>query len=343
MEAFDRVMAALKNERDELDRYPVMNSVATYTQEFMAKYDATWPESHFDADKMARLAAAAYEECGLDNASIPFDMLVEAEVLGAPIDFHEGKILWPSVTDYLAHKFEDVTIPDDLAHAGRIPVIVEAIKKLKEKYEGVLPINVYIDPPFTAISSYVVDSVEFLVSMKKAPEVVHGWMKGAVPMFKEICKIYEEAGADIITFHEMGASSDNISPKYFKEFILPYNKEIVKDINVPVIMNVCGLAMGIVGAMVETGATAVAIDERTKITDAKEERDAVNPNIPILGNLPAQTILFKGPLDKIRAAVQMVINAGIDIVAPGCDFWLQTPTEFLCAFVDAVKEFGKLK
>ncbi|MFX0163336.1 MAG: uroporphyrinogen decarboxylase family protein [Candidatus Hodarchaeota archaeon] len=343
MESFDRVMAALKNERNELDRYPVMNSVATYTQDFMVKYDATWPEAHFDADKMVRLAAAAYEECGLDNASVPFDMLVEPEIFGTPIDYHEGKILWPSVTDYLFHRFEDVSLPDDIAHAGRVPVVVEAMKKLKEKYEGVLPINAYIDPPFTAISSYVVDSIEFLINMKKAPEVDHEWMKGSVPFYKELCKIYEEAGADLITFHEMGASADNISPKYFREFILPYNQEIVKDIKVPVIMNVCGLAAGIVGAMVETGATAVAIDERTKITGAIEERDAVNPNIPIMGNLPAQTILWKGPVEKIQQAVQMVINTGIDIVAPGCDFWLQTPTEHVCAFVDAVKEFGKLK
>ena len=40
MESFDRVMAAFKNQRNELDRFPVMNSVATYIQDWMVKYDA---------------------------------------------------------------------------------------------------------------------------------------------------------------------------------------------------------------------------------------------------------------------------------------------------------------
>ncbi len=29
------------------------------------------------------------------------------------------------------------------------------------------------------------------------------------------------------------------------------------------------------------------------------------------------------------------------MLAPGCDFWLKTPTEHVKAFVEAVKEFGK--
>jgi uroporphyrinogen-III decarboxylase len=45
-------------------------------------------------------------------------------------------------------------------------------------------------------------------------------------------------------------------------------------------------------------------------------------------------------VETIRDAVKRTIEEGVDMVAPGCDFWLQTPTEHIKAFVDATIKFG---
>ncbi len=95
--------------------------------------------------------------------------------------------------------------------------------------------------------------------------------------------------------------------------------------------------------MVETGANAIAIDERTSIIKTREVIDRIKPGVPILGNIPSQTLLFQGPVEKIEAAVKMVIEAGIDIVSPGCDFWIKIPTEHIKALVDATIKYGAIQ
>ncbi|UCC33692.1 MAG: methylcobamide--CoM methyltransferase, partial [Candidatus Bathyarchaeota archaeon] len=100
MKSYERFMLSLKGKKDEADRIACVNSASVSTVEFMKVTDAHWPAAHKNAAKMARLGSAAHRLCGLDNISVPFCMTVEAEVLGARIDFHEDKIKWPSVREF---------------------------------------------------------------------------------------------------------------------------------------------------------------------------------------------------------------------------------------------------
>ena len=45
-------------------------------------------EAHTDAGKMARAAASTFKLTGFPSAVVPLDLCVEAEALGAKIDFH---------------------------------------------------------------------------------------------------------------------------------------------------------------------------------------------------------------------------------------------------------------
>jgi [methyl-Co(III) methanol-specific corrinoid protein]:coenzyme M methyltransferase len=94
--------------------------------------------------------------------------------------------------------------------------------------------------------------------------------------------------------------------------------------------------------MVECGASAIAVDERTPIDKAKEITEKIKPHYPIIGNVPAYGVIHAGPVERIRELVRKDIEGGVDAVAPGCDFWLETPTEHIEAFVSASKEFGVL-
>jgi len=340
MLSYDRVMLMLHGKRDEVNRVPCINSVGTYTMDFMKVYDAYWPYAHKDSEKMARLASAAHTLCGLDNVSLPFDMTVEAEALGATVDFHENTLKWPSIRKFIAKEVSDLSFPKDVSKTGRIPTIVKAIKILKREFEGKVPVNAFIAPPFTSISSYVVDTITFLKWLRTDPNKVHALLKGAVGLYAEIARLYQDAGADVITLHEMGGSTDNISPMHFDEFVKPYLKEILASLKVPTILNVCGSALPIIGKMLECGTNAIATDERTSISKVKEVLKNAGSNRVVIGNIPAYAIIHKGPVEAIRDAVKKAIEEGTDMVAPGCDFWLETPTEHVKAFVDAVIEFG---
>jgi [methyl-Co(III) methanol-specific corrinoid protein]:coenzyme M methyltransferase len=333
-------MATLRGNKSDVDRIPCINSVSVSTMEFMRTYDAFWPDAHKDPEKMAKLGSAAHRLCGLDNLSVPFCMTVEAEVLGATIEFNQNKIKWPSVRKFNVKEFSDFTFPKDVTKTGRVPVIIEAIKKLKHEFEGEVPVNAYLVPPFTSISSYLVSSITFLKWLRKAPDKVHEFLKGTLNIYSEIAKAYQDAGADIITLHCMGASNDNISPKHFEEFVKPYLKEIIRGLNIPTILNVCGSASMIIDNMLDCEANGIAVDERTPIKEIREIVDRIKPDYPIIGNIPSYGVIHQGPVDRIREAVKRVIDEGVDMVAPGCDFWLETPTRNVKAFVDATKEYG---
>ncbi len=341
MNSYERVMAVLSGRKKEIDRIPCMNSASVSTLEFMKTYDAYWPAAHKDPVKMAKLGSAAHRLCGLDNVTIPFSMTVEAEVLGASINYHEGTVKWPSISEFKVKDPSDLKIPDDVSQAGSIPTITKAIKILKEEFGGKVPVNAYIVPPFTSVSSYLVDSISFLKCLRSAPDKIHQYCKDTVDMFAEIAKLYRDAGADIITFHEMGGSNDNISPKHFDEFVKPYLKDIIVRLNSPTILNICGSALQIVDKMVESGANAIAVDERTPIDKTRAIVDKVKPGFPIIGNVPSYGIIHQGPIERIREFVRKNIQDGVDMEAPGCDFWLETPTAHLKAFVDATVEYGK--
>jgi uroporphyrinogen-III decarboxylase len=92
--------------------------------------------------------------------------------------------------------------------------------------------------------------------------------------------------------------------------------------------------------MIECGAEAITIDERTPMKMAREIADRVRPGYPIGGNINPYTTIHQGSVETIRDAVKRVVDEGTDMVAPGCDFWLETPTEKIKAFVQAVAEFG---
>ena len=340
MNPYERLTAILSGKKDAVDSIPCINSVSVSTIEFMKTYDAYWPVAHKDPVKMAKLASAAHRLCNLENVSVPFCMTVEAEVLGANIDFHEDKIKWPSVRQFKVKDISDLKFPEDISEAGRIPVITKAIKILKEEFGGKIPVNAYIVPPFTSLSSYLVDSITFLKWLMRAPEKVHEFCKETIDIYVEIANLYKDAGADVITFHEMGASTDNISPNHFGEFVKPYLNEIIKRLKFPTILNICGSASMIVDKMVECGANAIAVDERTSIKEAREEIDRIKPGYPLVGNVPSYGILHQGPVERICEAVKSCIEDGVDIVAPGCDLWLETPTDNIKAFVDACVKYG---
>jgi [methyl-Co(III) methanol-specific corrinoid protein]:coenzyme M methyltransferase len=344
--AYDTVMPILERGRGETERIPCINSTSVATIDFMNAVGARWPAAHKDASKMAKLASAAHRLCGLDNVSVPFCLTVEAEVLGAPVEFFPDTVKWPTVKRFIATDPADLTVPTDLATAGRIPVITKAIHHLKQEFEGKMPVIAYLCCPFESISSYLVDSVEFLKKCKTEPEAIHEFMKTATPYYAEIANTFKEAGADIITFREEAVSLNNIHPRYFDELVKPYLKDLIGQVKPPRILHACGQlwspALEMVSRLVKCGANALTIEESTPMDQAREIADRINAAYPLGGNINAYRVIHQGPPELIAQRVRDAIKQGSDMPMPGCDFWLETPTGHVRAFVDAVREYGDL-
>ena len=346
MNAYDRLMAILKGKKRNIDRLPAMNSVGTYTLDSMNTFDAQWPDAHRDPKKMASLAAGLSKLAGLDNITVPFDLTLEAEAFGAPVEYFKDQVKWPTVKRFIAKDASDLQFPDDLLSAGRIPQVIEALRILREENGGKVPVIAYINAPFTSIGSYLVEPSEFLKMIRRTPEKIIQFCDEMYPYYAEIANAFSEAGADVITFREEAASLDTISPRHFDELIKPYLKKMIGLVNAPRIIHICGQCISgdleIISTLIECGAEAITIGETTSMRATREIADKVKPGYPIGGNISAYNVVHGGPIERIREQVKKVIEDGADMVTPGCDFWIETPTKNVRAFVEAVEEFGKI-
>ena len=359
MTSYDRVLTILKGKTEDLDRIPCLcPGVGNYSIDFMREFDAWWPDAHKDPEKMAKLASAAYRMCGLESVVVPFDIVVEAEMLGMEPDFRErqakrGKYLWPTIArpgvtrdGRIINEPYDLVVPDDIASAGRIPVITKALEILHEEFYGKVPIFAWVVAPVSSLPGYVMDAIRFYMWFRTAPEKIEAAYEILRPMDIELAKIYLEAGADVIAIREDSASCDSVSPKDFVNLIKPNLQEIFKGIKAPTFLTMSGTATPIIGPIVEIGANAVVLDEKTNMIEARKIVDSKKPahTIALAGNVAPKDVLHQGPIERIRENVRFLIQkARVDMIAPGCDLWLQTPWQHVKAMVDATIEFGEMK
>jgi [methyl-Co(III) methanol-specific corrinoid protein]:coenzyme M methyltransferase len=125
MKTRERVIAALQKQK--VDRIPVVGVSTAVTLELMDKSKVSWPEAHHNANLMVDLAAAAYDYCGIETMKLPFDMTVEAELLGMSIVYGDRKTL-PKVRGDVCKDLESFEFnPADL-QSGRVLTVLKAIE-----------------------------------------------------------------------------------------------------------------------------------------------------------------------------------------------------------------------
>ena len=346
MNPYDRIMTLLRGAKDKIDRLPVFCSARTYNLHAMEVFDAYWPEAHRDPLKMAKLASGLHKLTGNENISVPFDMTVEAEALGAPIDYFYGLVRWPNVKRFTVQHPVDIKYPSEPSASGRIPVICEAIKILKKEFEGKVPIMAILTCPFTSIGSYLVEPAQFFKWLVINPEKVNEFYEQSIPTYAAFANAFKEAGADVIILAEEAASLDNVSPQHFNKIIGPNLTKLIRVIPPPRILHVCGQLVDpqrpnieLLSNLLRCGAEAVTIGETTPMRQAVEIKNKTKPNCLIGGNVSSLEVIHKGPVDRIKEAVKNAIDEGTDMVCSSCDYWLETPTEHIRAFVEYAIEY----
>lgn len=331
-----RVMDALSKRMP--DRLPCINSAGTYTKGFMVLSNARMPEAHKDPELMAWLGSAAHRFCGLDNVSIPFDALVEAEAMGAELNY--GKF-WPRPKGYL-NSLDELKLPMDVEGAGRVKLVLKAIRLLEGEFEGVVPINVIVTPPLTSIGLHRIGQARLNILLKRMPELVKEALDSSLDFYIELIGLYEDAGADVITLHDTGASCDVVSSIIFEEFSKPYLKELVKRAKPSVILNICGNVIPVVKGMAECNPSAIAFGEKSSVAEVRRILEAEGRSVPLSGNI-SPLRLYEGTRAEIEEKVRRVIKEGVKLVAPGYDFHLETPKEKISAMVHTTIKYGRAR
>lgn len=326
--------------RKAVERVPCFSGMGNVTTSGLTEYGYRFAEIHVDAEKMANAALATHRQFGFECVVVPFDMGVEAGALGCVVNYYDdgsSRVLYPTISGKVSETIADMQlqVPKDLASAGRIPLVLEAIARLKAEVGGEVAIGSWVLGPFT-LAGQLTDLNDLLKSSYKKPALVNDLLSTLAQVLVDIAGLYREAGADFITVREMGATSDVISPRMFESLILPHLQTVFGGVPSPRVLHICGDTNPIITLMAQAGADALSVDQKN---DLAASRDKL-PDALLFGNIDPYNLLVQGTPDTIQAGIREILAKGPDAVWPGCDIWPEVPPTNFQALMQTMKEYG---
>jgi [methyl-Co(III) methanol-specific corrinoid protein]:coenzyme M methyltransferase len=333
-----RVLATLRGE--QVHPKAVFSGMGNLTVHGLADFGWRFPEIHLEGHKMAAMAASTYKLFGLESVVVPFDMGVEAEALGCGINYYEDadQILYPTVSAKVADRVDewDLQLPDKPPGKGRIPVVVDAIKELKETVGDEVAVGAWVLGPYTLAGQLFELDDLFKKSFKK-PDAVHKALDVLEDFLIDLASLYRKAGADYMTVREMGGGGDILSPRMFGSLIQPHLQKIFAALDSPKILHICGDTNLIIEQMADCGADAVSVDQKNNL---RETRRKLGDDVILLGNLDPYNVLVAGTPEQIEETVKDIIDSNVNAVWPGCDIWPDVPKENMKTLVEATHKHG---
>ena len=317
----------------KLNSTPVFSGLIHITAEGLEREGLVFHEIHKDANQMAKAAASTFQLTGMPSAALPLDLCAPAEALGAVLNYYEqrddqfpqpAKSLFAS-TKYLNSAYFESA---DFVNRGRIPIICDAIRLLKEDVGNEVVISGIIPGPYTLLL-YLIEPGGLFAEMKREPRLVADALFQLASFLAEVGIAYRTAGADFITIHDMGGSPGFIGPAKYEQFVYPAQKLLIAELPAQRVLSVCGNTNKSMELLAQTSADAISVDQLNDLTASRK----VLTSTLLIGNIDPVATLWQGNETQVAEAVQKAKEAGVDAVWPGCDLVPQTPIRNLKAML----------
>lgn len=305
---------------------PTFSALSTVIAPALEQRKLAFHEIHHDAEKMVTAAASAYELYDFPSATLPTDLILEAEAMGAHVDFRDDMPMpmWPIVPEPPFASPADVVLPSgDFTRRGRIPLVIDAIGQLKQRVGKEIVVGAWIAGPFT-VANYLVDYQALLPAVRMNPDAVRHALDVITEGLLAVAEAYQRAGADFITIHEMGGSPGVLGPNVFGNLVLPRLQTLTRAIAAPTILSICGNTNHSMELLADSGATALHVEHTNNLA---RSREILGDRMLLFGNLDPVGVIANGSVEQIRAGIAAAKTAGVDAVMPGCDLYLATPEE----------------
>ena len=322
-----------------IGRLPVFGGLPSLTEPGLKSAGIHFSAAHTDPELMARAAATTFERFGFESAVAPFDLCVEAEALGVVVDYQTGgaSFLAPVVSQPLPVGALQPGGPElaALPGAGRVPLVADAIRRLKAGVGRHVAIGAWIPGPFT-LSWQLFGAEAWLAATVEGDQVAE-WLAALAEALAGVGRRYREAGADFLTVHDMGGSPQVVGPRAFRRWVKPALARLVAALPGPVVVSVCGDTNAVVEDLLACGAGALNVDQRN---DLARTREMTGRRVLLLGNLDPVGVLSQGTPEAVADEVRRIALAGADAVWPGCDLWPEIPEENFRALMETARAYG---
>lgn len=267
-----------------------------------------------------------------DGQPVIFDLQIEAECLGCDLTWADD--CPPSVSGHPLDGSDeeapetpcDCKIPTK--ESGRIPYVLEVMRRMKEAVGETTALYGLICGPFTLASHLRGNNL--FTDMFDFEEEVESLFAFCNRVCMKMADYYIEAGMDVIAIVDPLISQ--ISTAHFEQYMTAPYTELFDHIRAAGAFSsffVCGDATRNVEAMCQTGPDSISVDENVNLLAAKEITDKYN--VVIGGNIPLTSIMLLGnQQDNMKFAVDLLDSIPVKknfIIAPGCDMPYDVPVE----------------
>ncbi len=300
-------------------------------------------EYYFSSEIMAQVEEYIHRKFGSDGAGISTSLRGMAEAMGSEIKYSKNNVAQLAKPALRLSEVDGAKLVD-IDKDGRLPIILDAVRKVKERLGSEVSVSASVTGPLS-IAAMVLGTEQLLIGMIKKPEKVHQLMEVIVENNNRLIKRLVEMGVGI-GFPDPVSSTALISVEQYRKFSLPYfkkNVDYVKHLGGGCGLHICGTSRKLWEDLRDTGIGAFSLDNVESLEEAKQ---VLGGTMGIQGNVPPVDIMKLGtPHDVLRAA-RDCIRQGWDspngfTLTSGCQMPAGTPEENMQALMDAARIFGR--
>jgi uroporphyrinogen decarboxylase len=284
-------------------------------------------EYHRSAEKMAAAQVAAWRTYGHDWVGVG-PVLGIAEILGSTVVYPEDAAPYFDV-----HALEDPAVLDRLTlpdpSDSRIAIYLEAVRRIRDEIGHLVPVALNVRSPFSTAAN-LRGTENLLRDIVNNPLYAHRLLRFVLDATLRVIEAARPLGVTYGTSDPV-ASGSLISPRHYREFAQPYEKELILSMNdagrYPALLHICGNTRKIWSDMADTGAGFLSLDDVVDLAAAKE---AVGERVVIVGNVKPTESMYLGDPDAVRVDALECLRKAADsprgfILAVGCGMPIPAP------------------
>lgn len=322
---------------EAVPRPPVwlMRQAGRYMPQYRAirEKHSLWEMFH-RPDIAAAVTKLPLELLGVDAAILFSDILVIVEALGLSILFPEtgGPRVEPAIKTG-----EQVALLNYIPVEESLSYVFETIRCVKREID--VPLIGFCGGPFT-VASYMLDSINHAAFeqtkkwVRENPRTLHQLLGLLTEASIAYLKAQVEAGVDVVQIFDSWANV--LGDEEFEVFSLPYLKQMIEAMNVPVIV-FCRSSSLRAGRLAKIQPAGISFDWHLPMDELRQK---VPPTIAVQGNFNPE--MLKKTKDQITTEVKSVLTSMQNkrgyIVNLGHGVTPDIPFENVHCFVDTVKK-----
>jgi uroporphyrinogen decarboxylase len=186
-------------------------------------------------------------------------------------------------------------------------MILDAAESIKKRIGSYTKVSIGISGPFS-ICAELAGFEKLIIDCMSDDNIVYDLLKKILDHQKEYCNEIIKRGLGITLF-ESWAAPPLISPDIYKNFVMPYEKQLISYIReqdvhyIPLVIG--GDTTAIIHDMIETGTSLLISDYKTDINYFVE--NAKENNLAIRGNIDPK-LIERGPVEEIIMQLEVMLK-----------------------------------